>query len=245
MFTYSTAAGMNVKSIFLKTNTVKGFCQKLGFAKLSASDAIATCNAFKTWESHNRENDRKISEQWTRRMMLEPKNLAEMAELIREIKHRLLSVGIKDAQGPNRVCWTKQEEIFIMKIIIGGAFFPNFFFPNTANGTDSTEREAITTIGGRDPNNTVFFTGFEHEKYFGPLYKKAIIQMITDEIDEKAENIKVTFEKGTNKVFVTFLDKCLTGQCQKLIVPGKVHLGVYKAVKLRKSRQLHELYVMQ
>lgn len=187
------AAGMNEKNIFLNQNSVRGYSQKMYWADGSGSDGIAILNAYIAWRSRKEQagNESDMAS-WTRRMSLDMKCLMDMAELIREIKDRLSHLDMKEVSGPGRVVWSSREKTVILKVIMAGAFYPNYFIPMSVGGKELMERQSFTELGGRDPCNTVFFTGFDHEKYIGPLYTLQIKKLLSEGDSSKHQNMKVS-----------------------------------------------------
>ncbi|XP_055533952.1 probable ATP-dependent RNA helicase spindle-E [Wyeomyia smithii] len=228
-------AGMNVKNIFLSQNSVKSYSQKMYWADGSGSDGIAILNAYIAWRSRKEQaGDGGDMANWTRRMSLDLKCLVDMAELIREIKDRLQKAGLKETSGPNRVVWSSREKTVILKVIMAGAFYPHYYVPISAGGKEVMERQSFTELGGRDPCNTVFFTGFDHERYIGPLYTVQIKKILSEGDISLHSNIKVMYDRTTNRIFVTFLGGNDDRNQRASFMPGKVHSDVYRAIKLRK-----------
>lgn len=229
------AAGMNEKNIFLNQNSVRGYSQKMYWADGSGSDGIAILNAYIAWRSRKEQagNESDMAS-WTRRMSLDMKCLMDMAELIREIKDRLSHLDMKEVSGPGRVVWSSREKTVILKVIMAGAFYPNYFIPMSVGGKELMERQSFTELGGRDPCNTVFFTGFDHEKYIGPLYTLQIKKLLSEGDSSKHQNMKVMYDRTTNRIFVTFLGSNDEHDQRGAFMPGKVHADVYRAIKLRK-----------
>lgn len=112
------------------------------------------------------------------------------------------------------------------------------------------DRQTFRTINGRNPCNTVYFSGFP-EKFIRPLYVESIKKMMMP-CTNSPDNIQVTFDEGNEKVFVTFrqtrasleanMDTDL--KCTEM-GPGQVCIEVYKALKLRKSSKPMIIRVMQ
>ncbi|XP_058458626.1 probable ATP-dependent RNA helicase spindle-E [Malaya genurostris] len=243
------SAGMNCKNIFINQNNVRSYTQKMYWADGSGSDGIAILNAYIAWKSRREqvgEGGDMIS--WTRRMSLDLKCLMDMAELIREIKDRLKKIGLQETFGPNRVVWSSREKTVILKVIMAGAFYPHYYVPMSVGGKELMERQSFTELGGRDPCNTVFFTGFDHERYIGPLYTVQIKNIISEGDVSRHQNMKVMFDRTTNRIFITFLGSNDERDQRGSFMPGKVHSDVYRAIKLRKlgtRNRISELRTMR
>ncbi|XP_055594148.1 probable ATP-dependent RNA helicase spindle-E isoform X2 [Uranotaenia lowii] len=234
-------AGMNVKNIFKNQSSLREYTQKMYWADGSGSDGIAILNAYTAWKSRKEQaGDRSDMSNWTRRMSLDLKCLMDMAELIREIYDRLGRYALKTTTGPNRVVWTAREKTVILKVIMAGAFYPHYYIPMSVGGKELMERQSFTELGGRDPCNTVFFSGFDHERYIGPLYTVQIKNILSDRDYSKHPYMKVMFDRTTNRVFVTFTNSEDDRDNQRgSFMPGRVHPDVYRAIKLRKLGARH------
>lgn len=118
-----------------------------------------------------------------------------------------------------------------------GAFYPNYF---VRSSDEMEDRATFRAINGRNPCNTVFFSGFE-EKYIRPLYIESIKKLLMP-CTNSPDNIQVTFDEGTEKVFISFKQTKASVEANTdpdlnfvEMGPGQVCIEVYKAVKLRKS----------
>lgn len=71
-----------------------------------------------------------------------------------------------------------------------GAFYPNYFV-RAANAGQIDEREAVKTLGGRDPFKTVYLTNMAHDQP-GALYK----ELIKDLFKDFSQNMRVSFDES-------------------------------------------------
>lgn len=127
-----------------------------------------------------------------------------------------------------------------------GAFYPNYFVRST---DEMEDRDTFHTINGRNPCNTVYFSGFE-EKYIRQLYVPSIKKMMMP-CTNSPDNIQVTFDEGNEKVFVSFRQTRASLEANTdpdldfvEMCPGQVCIEVYKALKMRMSTKM-VLRVMQ
>ncbi|XP_058062573.1 probable ATP-dependent RNA helicase spindle-E [Anopheles bellator] len=227
------AAGMSVKNIFTNNRTIQTFENKMRFADGSGSDGIAILNAYTAWRSMAEQSTGGNTAQWCHRNGLELKSLSEMAELVREIQHRLSVNDVKEVTGVNRVIWSQGEKGLILKVIMAGAFYPNFFIPGLASNDDNGGRGIYTEVGCRDPFSTVFFVGFEHSKHIGSLYRQQFKDMLTNGDRSKQTSMKVEFDRSSNRVFIRYVGEDKEGYP----VPGRFRSEVYRALKLREHRR--------
>lgn len=170
------------------------------------------------------------------------RSLYECYQLVLELKKRLFNLGIKERFGNRRTNWSEEEKSIILKVVISGAFYPNFFSTGPNNST--SERDTFCVLNGRDPNSTVYFTGFPTE-YIRELYvaqiKKFFADTIVDERD--LDRVRVSFDKNSEKVFITFdSEKQYNNEegnnwiTHRYYIPGRTQPEVYKALKMRSMK---------
>ena len=132
--------------------------------------------------------------------------------------------------------------MLLLKLLLG-AFYPNYFLQKSFD--DDSGRDEFQILGGRDPTNSVYLSGF-NQKYIGQLYTTEIRKMFADIATTK--DIIISVDEGSEKIFATFKAKN-NGICDSDAyiesVPGKVVTEVYKAVKMRKVQSNLELRVLQ
>lgn len=66
----------------------------------------------------------------------------------------------------------KIENTFLFKVILAGAFYPNYFVRGRTNAY-MDEHEVLKTLNEHDPYRTVYLTGFPNDQP-KELYKEAI-----------------------------------------------------------------------
>uniref|UniRef100_A0A8W7PTX5 Uncharacterized protein n=1 Tax=Anopheles coluzzii TaxID=1518534 RepID=A0A8W7PTX5_ANOCL len=244
------AAGMNVKNIFCQLRTIEALRVKRHFANGSASDGIAILNAYNWWRSIKEQGTGGDTTDWCNRYMLDRKSLIEMAELVQEITMRLKTANIRVVSGANNARWTDRERTVVLKVVMAGAFYPNYFIPTCVTDRELSDKMVYTEIGGRDPFSTVFFCGFDHSNYIGPLYRNEIRALLTErKPTSEKHQVKVEFERSTNKIFVQFQyppdQQSGKSLYEERNSADRVHPGVYEAIKLRQLRHNQsELLVM-
>lgn len=167
-----------------------------------------------------------------------------MSYLIEEIKKRLSFLNFQEIDGTEKTLLLEREKSIILKICIAGAFYPNYFV-RSSYGRGTLQREYFHTLCGNNPCNTVFFKKFD-QKYIGELYAEKI-KGLFEVARIPAQNMQVKFQEGNEKVFVTFKDDPAGEDrtINKAVVPGKVKLEVYKAVKMRQSKYQTSISVME
>lgn len=237
---------------------MKLYSDQLEWAHCSGSDLITLYNAYLTWCSkHNSgyfgtatnkaERFRmKMKEyEWCEKYRLDADALNECHVQVNELKARLECSRLHTSGETNRVRWSESERAIILKVVIAGAFYPNYFARRSFGGEDYAS-EMFKCIGTRDPRYTVYFTGFDrkHNRY---LYTKSIKDIfVKNGVVEDASNIRVSFDCGADKMFVTFKSNRHEGHGnEKELMPGTICTEVYKALKMRNLKSNSEVWVMQ
>lgn len=180
---------------------------------------------------------------WARRFNINLRSLKEMHLMVQELRQRCTTLNITPM--PYEACqmWTDREKTIILKVIIAGAFYPNYFMRTNKANRDG-DRDIYQAICGKDPCRTVFFTQYE-PRYMGELYTQRIKELFA-EAKIPPDNIEVSFQHGTEKIFVTFKHEDDDTDTSKAIeVPGRVMTEVYKAVRMRMENQKRPLRIME
>ncbi|XP_063702967.1 LOW QUALITY PROTEIN: probable ATP-dependent RNA helicase spindle-E [Culicoides brevitarsis] len=250
------AAGITVQKVFSMNfnDTMKTYSKKLLFADGSGSDLIAILNAYQYYVRKIYDNHYHLDESRTQaleRASLDPRGLHEMYNLVNEIKTRLEPFNLTPSEGVNRIHLSPRDKNTILKVCISGAFYPNYFLRASSITREDIERDMAHELNGRDPCNTILYRGIGYED-MGILYQNQVKAYLRDRgVIASPDDVKITFDKGTQKMFVTFLGK------QQLIdaganenkpisdwVPGRVCTQVYKAIKLAREKDFLKLRVM-
>lgn len=252
---------MSTKSIFRISfdRDLKEYTRRLEWSNGSGSDLFAILNAYRIWtlkyntQEFGKEQAQRTAERdFCNRHFLDVRSLHECHQLVQELTKRLDKLGIRQFTGSERVNWTDQEKTIVLKMIIGGAFYPNFFATAPINNP-MIERDVFHVMNGRDPNNTIYFTGFRTD-FIRELYVDSIRNLFKDTVVKKEDlnTIKVSFDSNSEKVFVTFDSHTNVGdavrtdwETRNSSVPGKAITEVYKAVKMGKIRMPTRIGVMK
>lgn len=188
------AAGCSLHKIFATPfqERLRAYSNKLMWADGSCSDLIALLNLYKVWEQNKRRNAFSAGSGergWLKQNYLSGRAMSEWKTLVREISERLQSFGIKEGVGQEKVVLTNLEAPFVLKVVMCGAFYPNYFI-RTANAGQVDEREAVKVLSGNDPYRTVYMTNMDREQP-GQLYINNIKNYFNCETD-----VAVTFDKS-------------------------------------------------
>lgn len=233
------AAGCSIPNIFATPfhERFQAYDKKLLWSDGSCSDLMAMLNLYKVWQAYKRDGAfRRTNEEysWCKKNFLSLKSLREWHLLVAEIQARLKKLRIEETGGPSRVNLSLHERVTVLKVVICGAFYPNYFIKSGDSG-QFDEREAVKTVGGRDPYKTVYLSGIEPGQP-GALYSKEIKKILGLE-----ENSKVEFD-GSSKIYVEFKNYkepetvTVDGKQYVTTIPGKIAMPVYRAVKKRQLK---------
>jgi HrpA-like RNA helicase len=239
------AAGLSTKTIFTcyYKSYLEAFKSKWIWADSWMCDCICILNAYNLWESlrekkyfENKHEERN----WAKNNMIEIDRLREMHELRMELEKRLRNLNIHCNErirlNPMGSAYDKsstankldeyiynidnQEDVvnqnLILKILIAGAFYPNYFNALRPDPTETTRM-----VSGKDPCNTVQIKNLPNNE--GVLYHKALIDMFS----VCSKLVQVHFED--TKACIEFKSKFEQ-------VSSTVNLGVYLAVEMRLLR---------
>ncbi|XP_011696838.1 PREDICTED: putative ATP-dependent RNA helicase TDRD9 [Wasmannia auropunctata] len=209
------AACMTVKDMFnIGLHELEStYYEKLHWSAGSDSDCIACLNAFKVWR--NDKANRRITnpyqeKEWARRRSLRVRSLREIDAFIAEITHKLRMFGISETMGPDKITWDNLciDTYFVLKFIIAGAFYPNYFIKFPYNVNDHM-KDVEKTLAFRDPTNTVILQGWPANQP-GSLYSKKIQEIIgqhTKNIKKiECDDVTVSFD-GSSRVYVEYEPK--------------------------------------
>lgn len=249
-----------MKSIFTQSihDSLGAYSRKLEWSNGTGSDLFAIYNAYKVWAfkhhqkdfGNTQEEQRQAQKAFGLKHSIEIRSLHECHLLVQELKQRLGNLGIEEPTGVNRVAWSDQQKTIILKVVIGGAFYPNLFLRSTPD-SQKYELQVFNVLNGRDPYTTVFYQGF-NEQYIREMYTSSIKQLIGNGIVDKSDmrNVKVSFGEQSERVFVTFEPLTNGNQDDHWVtkrskIPGKIAVEVYKAIKMRKLHMPRKIRVMR
>ncbi|KAH8358780.1 hypothetical protein KR093_002465 [Drosophila rubida] len=236
------AAGMSVRGLFLsdKRGYNEAFWMHYLFSDGSGSDMVAIYRMYRIYL--NMCQDRMLKEsaqQWAHRFCVCLRSLREMHLMVQELRLRCTSIHLQPMSSNATKSWSDREKSIILKVVIAGAFYPNYFM-RTNKATENYDRHIYQTIDGHDPCRTVYFTQFE-PRYMGELYTRRIKELFS-EVKIPPEKMDVTFQHGSEKIFVTFKED---DDENAIHVPGRVITEVYKAVRMRLRNPYRPLHVME
>lgn len=183
------------------------------------------------WE-RDQMNDRE--KEWADQYNLQVPALRECETYVKDLHLRLKRLKLK-ALSHEKFKWSDTEKNIILKVVISGAFYPNYFLRSSPNRTQN-EREMYNMLDGRDPTKTIYLKGFDN-KYLRNIYALTIKQEIVKHgVIDNINKLKVTFDSGAQKVYVTFKTDGKKDDVREYGVacqPGFVLTEVYKAIRMR------------
>lgn len=238
---------MSCKTIF---NTrfkerLEAYNSKLTWADSSCSDLIASLNAYQVWRRETTMgkflNSHESEKKWADRFSLQLSGLREIAKLEDEVRKRLKAFKIEQIVGHNCVKWKETEKPLILKIVIAGAFYPNYF-SRSGQGGQINEIDAVKVLGGRDPFNTVYLQNL-------PVHAELYTQTIRQALKPCSDKMKITV--NGSKAFVEFGQTSYSSNVinreHKFLsdIPGKAVMPVYRAVKMRQLQMTVEINTLR
>nr|CAD7200042.1 unnamed protein product [Timema douglasi] len=240
-------AAMSLKNMFSCPflQRMNAYISKLTWADGSCSDMFCFLNAYKVYEEAHRTGRFKRSvnlgeRNWANCFFIQLNTMKDLKSLVDELKTRLKNLGIEEILGHDRVHWAEEELPLVLKVVIAGAYYPNYFVRG-ASGGQIDEQEAVKQVMGRDPYSTVYLSNFPMNQP-GELYAQSIKRVL----NVCAPKMQVFFD-GSSKVYVQFPRVIKEdGDDRKMFaaIPGKVSLSVYKAVKLRQMNTRLAIYLL-
>lgn len=238
---------------------MKLYSLRLQWAHSSGSDLIAMLNAYQTWRNvhesgqfgkttnkFEHEQMKMAEREWADNLYLDIDALYECNTQINELKFRLKKLNIR-SNVDETIQWSPSEKAIILKVVIAGAFYPNYFARSPIHSNDYVN-DLFKTIGTRDPRYSVYLTGFPRE-HIRHLYIKSIKNILFEnDVIEKDEikDVRVDFDAGSNKTFITFKSKRDgVGQKDNELMPGQICTEVYKALKMRELKLSFNIWVIK
>ncbi|KAI5707002.1 hypothetical protein M8J76_016445 [Diaphorina citri] len=229
------AAAMSVKNPFSSPyrEEMEAFCSKLIWADSTCSDLIAFLNLYKVWHSQKtrgffNRSKCQTEKTWARQNFVQISSLREIEKLVVDINNRL---RYHDIRTDPEFILKNHERPIILKIIIGGAFYPNYFFRSKESG-QMDEKDALKTLGGYDPMNTVYLKGLPTSQVdMVPLYANEIKRYMNF-----CNPNEMKIHADGSKVFIQFKDmsgKMKSSNSHMEYIPGKVNIAVFKSIKVR------------
>lgn len=231
----------------------------LQWANGSGSDLFAMLNAFNTWSKMHRnklfgtdktkaERDKmnECEKEWANKYNLEVAALRECQTYVKDLHLRLKRLQLK-AMSHGNFNWTDGEKNIILKVVISGAFYPNYFLRSSPNRTQN-EREMYHMLDGREPTKTVYLKGFDN-KFLRNIYAQSIKQQFVEHgVVDNMSKVKVTFDSGAQKAFITFKTDGKKDDVRDYGVacqPGFALTEVYKSIRMRQMRKKIEVSAIE
>ncbi|XP_049526547.1 ATP-dependent RNA helicase TDRD9 isoform X1 [Dermacentor silvarum] len=219
------AACLSIQSMFSRPfqKMLEAYKSRMAWAEGSFSDCLAMLKAYKVWQSMRMQgvfarrgglNER----EWASRNFLQLKRLLEVEQLVREIQMRLVKFNIHCLDRPNRPPVDQDQHLVILRMVICGAFYPNYFYQEDLDETTCC-RGLVT-----DPLCTVMVHGIPQNQ--GVLYDHALRSLLAP----CSSRMKIVFEES--RAAIEFLQK----ERRDGVLPA-----VYTAIKMRQLRLPLEL----
>ncbi|XP_017141347.1 probable ATP-dependent RNA helicase spindle-E [Drosophila miranda] len=239
------AAGLSVRGIYIDSARLgaDNYWMHYVFADGSGSDLVGIWRVYLTYLNMCENGLQKdASIQWAKRFHLSLRALSEMHLLVQDLRLRCEKLCLLPLNFPTHRISDDREKAIMLKVIIAGSFYPNYFVQSKSTSGD--DRNMFSAISGLDPCRTVYFTSFT-DRTMGELYTRKVKQLFP-EAQLPPENMDVTFGQGSEKIFVTFKNDIYKPEGTTYVhVPGRIKAEVYKALRLRTYCNQHSLRVME
>ncbi|XP_033332718.2 tudor domain containing 9 protein spindle E [Megalopta genalis] len=222
------AACLAVKDMFNSPFKQKllAYNVRLNWSADSCSDCIAFMNVYKVWilnKANRTINNDATEKKWALRNFVQIRVLREVKALVTELSKRLEKLGIKESEGMNKVVW-KTERPFVLKFVIAGAFYPNYFIKHVPDAQEK-EYAGIKLLNGLDPSTTVYVQGWPLRQP-GPLYAKRIQEILQSHMELPQDKVRISFD-ASSRVYIQFLPE--EGDNNN----RKIAQCVYTAIRMR------------
>ncbi|CAH3166074.1 unnamed protein product [Porites lobata] len=225
------SASLSLQSFFSKPfrKEFKFYMKKMGWSDYSHSDCITVLNAYKEWNMLKRRKGFLRGEQnWCKENFIIIGRIREVEQLVTELTNRLKGFNIISTKPLHQKNITSPENMRILKLMICGAFYPNFFV-----SSDMDESEVMKTMSGHDPFSTVMVRNVPPH---GALYKSAIARLFRECGRGKA----IYFED--TRAYIEFERP---QHMEQVLQTNTILPAVYLALKMRKLGRELSLYVSE
>ncbi|XP_078043923.1 putative ATP-dependent RNA helicase spindle-E [Augochlora pura] len=234
------AACLAVKDVFDSPfqQKMSAYNTRLTWAADSSSDCIAFMNVYKVWilnKANGTINSNAAEKRWASQNFVQIRVLREIKALVTELKERLRKMGIVESEGINKVTWKGTELPIVLKIVIAGAYYPNYFVKHVPDGQQN-QNDGLKLLNGLDPCKTVYMQGWPMRQP-GYLYAKRIQDIFEKHVASKRIKVIVSFD-GSSRVYVQFVEDQLPNNKDNNgdnNTTKKISRSVYKAIKMRQS----------
>ncbi|XP_015753856.1 PREDICTED: putative ATP-dependent RNA helicase TDRD9 [Acropora digitifera] len=199
----------------------------MSWSESSFSDCITVLNAYKEWSMLKRRKGFPRGEHnWCSENFIQAGRIREVEEVIKELASRLKEFNIISIKPLHHKNSGSAESMRILKIVICGAFYPNYF-----SSSDLDEAEVMKIMSGHDPCTTVIVRNMPPH---GALYRSAIARMF-----RQCGKGKALFFEDT-RAYIEFETPPSVEQQSNTVLPA-----VYKAIKMRQLRMPLKLFISE
>lgn len=231
------AAALSTKTFFVRyfKSNLEAFRSQWFWAQGEFCDCLTILNAYNLWEDYQQKGTfarREDMERWAKSNMIDLYRLREVRELKNEIEKRLKEFKIECNRNVNERKRIYEREGFrtgddydiddendvernnlILKILIAGAFYPNYF-----QSSINDEYDVSKMVSGKDYRQTVMIKGLPMKQ--GVLYHYPL----TDMFQLCSKLIQIHYED--TKAYIEF-------KSDSDVAKTKINFGVYMAIQMR------------
>lgn len=223
------SAALSLRSFFANPykREFEAYSKKMSWSESSYSDCITVLNAYKEWSMLKRRKGFPRGEHnWCSENFIQAGRIREVEEVIKELASRLKEFNIISIKPLHHKNSGSAESMRILKIVICGAFYPNYF-----SSSDLDEAEVMKIMSGHDPCTTVIVRNMPPH---GALYRSAIARMF-----RQCGKGKALFFEDT-RAYIEFETPPSVEQQSNTVLPA-----VYKAIKMRQLRMPLKLFISE
>lgn len=221
------SASMSLQSFFAKPfkRDFNAYVKKMAWDAYSHSDCIVTLNAYKEWSTLKRRKGFPRGETaWCKENLIQPGRIREVEELVTDLTNRLKDLNLRTNQPLHQKASNSDESLLILKLVICGAFYPNYFA-----SSDIDETDVMKVMSGHDPFTTVMVRNMPAH---GALYRSQIARLFRSCGKGKALYFEDT------RAYIEFERTRATDS--HTVLPA-----VYKAIKMRHLRMPLSLFISE
>lgn len=253
------AAAHCTSGFFMKnpSDPIASYKSQLSWANRSLSDSLAYLKAYRMYKTLEGKfhNNATLGQRWCQRNNIEYQRLLELETLVYEVISRLEMNMKIDIKMNSRTCYRKYEQDLILKVIIAGAFYPNYFLREFVDPTlieryqseINYEDTVILTGFAKDTTTTTLYVPFLHEHFQscspsieyrvdgGTVYMKMNANNTTLSVDND--------DHPLHPAYISHINSKTIGQAKTAIMKNwssfhetGVHTSVYLALAVKRLR---------
>lgn len=164
------AAAHTTPGIFLKNagDPLQHYKSVLSWSNRSFSDSLAFLRVYRIYKALFSKN-RSSTQAWCQDNNIEFQRMCELETLITEVLCRMNQFFKIDFKFDTKQVYKHQEQELILKCVLAGAFYPNYFQSKFCHHEILQEYRSDTNF-----ENTLIMTNFDNNNFFNTIYMPAL-----------------------------------------------------------------------